>query len=73
MRYSCDQDQPGLHGYKAAVGAFYLGNNWENHWFLGMEPRPKTRAYSFWNLGASNGEVKVATLCINSRTGNPIP
>ncbi|ABL84105.1 MULTISPECIES: hypothetical protein [unclassified Nocardioides] len=72
VRYSCDQDEPSYSGYKAAVGWFWMGNYWEDTWFLGMEPRPKTRAYSFWNGGASSAQVTLGTLCINSRTANPI-
>lgn len=72
VRYSCDQNQPSYSGYKAAVGWFWMGNFWEDTWFLGMEPRPKTRAYSFWNGGSSSAQVTLGTLCVNSRTANPI-
>ncbi|WP_296605898.1 hypothetical protein [Nocardioides sp.] len=72
VQYSCDQDNDSWSGYKAAVGWFWMGNYWQHNWFLGMEPRPKTRAYSFWNGGAASASVTIGTLCINSRTANPI-
>jgi hypothetical protein len=71
-QYSCDQDEPDFHGYKAAVGWFWMGNFWQHHWFLGMEPRPKTRSFYFWNVGAVSASVTTGALCINSRTSNPI-
>ncbi|MEP9363085.1 hypothetical protein ABLE68_08990 [Nocardioides sp. CN2-186] len=71
-QYSCDQDFAQLHGYKAMVGWYWLGNHWEHNWFLGMEPRPKTRAFYWWNWDASSAQVKFGALCINSRTSNPL-
>lgn len=72
VQYSCDQDHPLYHGYKAMVGWYWMGSHWEHNWFLGMEPRPKTRAFSFWNWDASNAQVRYGALCINSRTSNPL-
>lgn len=66
-QYTCDQGNSNYHGYKAMVGWFWMVD-WQNNWFLGMEPRPKTRAYSFWNNGAGAASVNIGTLCINSRT-----
>ncbi|GAA4373230.1 hypothetical protein [Nocardioides caricicola] len=72
VEYSCDQDEPDFFGYKAAVGFFWVGHNWHHNWFLGMEPRPKTRVFGFWNAGAVSVETRFGALCINSRTANPI-
>jgi hypothetical protein len=72
-RYSCDQDDSSLHGYKAMVGWFWMGKWWDDSWFLGMEPRPKTRSYVFWNFHGTPAQVKIGTLCINSRTSFPLP
>jgi hypothetical protein len=72
VQYTCDQDEPSFHGYKAGVGWFWMGDYWEYNWFLGMEPRPKTRVYSFWHGWPVPGQVKVGALCINSRTSNPL-
>lgn len=72
VEYSCDQDDANLFGYKAAVGFFWIGANWHHNWFLGMEPRPKTRVFAFWNAGAVSVETRFGALCINSRTANPV-
>lgn len=69
--YACDQDKPLFHGYKAAVGMFYLGLGWEHAWFYGMEPRPKIRSFRFYNSHASQtSDVRYGTLCVNTRTSN---
>lgn len=72
VQYSCDQDEPSFSGYKAGVGWFYMADWWEYNWFLGMEPRPKTRVFHFWHHHSSQGQVYVGALCINSRTSNPL-
>jgi hypothetical protein len=36
-------------------------------WYLGMDPRPKTRAYRFLNTGSAD-TVKLAATCLNYRT-----
>lgn len=72
-QYTCDQDEPSYHGYKAMVGWFWMGNHWDDNWFLGMEPRPKTRSYVFWNFHGTPAQVKIGALCINSRTSAPLP
>jgi hypothetical protein len=71
-QYSCSQDDETLHAYKAAVAWFYLDSFWWDNWFLGMEPRPKTRSFYFWNHGGSPASVRFGTLCINSKTSNPL-
>ncbi len=72
VQYQCDQDNTSLHNYKAMVGWFWMGTNWEHNWFLGMEPRPKLRAFTFWNPSPGAAQVKFGTLCINARTSNPV-
>ncbi len=69
--YSCDQHNPANHGHKAAIGWFWIEDAHE-HWFLGMEPQPKTRVFSFWNTSGGHREVALGAFCVNSRTGNPI-
>jgi len=66
-QFTCDQDYSEYHGYKAMVGWFDM-TDWQHNWFLGMEPRPKTRAYKFWNPGPGSNHVRLGALCINSRT-----
>ena len=66
VQYQCDEDNSAMHNYKAMTASFYLLNN-SKTWFLGMEPRPKIRAYSFLAT-TSNQTVKVGTLCIDGRT-----
>ncbi|MDI6910697.1 hypothetical protein [Nocardioides sp.] len=71
-QYTCDQADGDYHAYKAMVGWFYLDSHWDDNWFLGMEPRPKTRSYYFWNHYGGPAAVRYGTLCINSRTSNPL-
>lgn len=70
---SCDDGANGsfFQDYKAAVGAFWI-DNYHHIWFLGMDPRPKTRAYTFWFDGSGADDVYLNTLCIKSRTGKQI-
>ncbi|HEU5037029.1 MAG TPA: hypothetical protein VFT70_08485 [Nocardioides sp.] len=72
LQYSCGQSDHSLHAYKAMVAWFYLDSYWWDNWFLGMEPRPKTRSFYFWNHAGSPASVRYGTLCINSRTSNPL-
>lgn len=54
--------------YKALVGGFWLGNLFRDHvWFLGMDPRPKTRAFRLLNMGPG-ATVDTAIHCFNDRT-----
>ncbi|HEY0905163.1 MAG TPA: hypothetical protein VGE14_14845 [Marmoricola sp.] len=73
-QFSCDEDNSTYHGYKAMVGWYWMGTNWEYNWFLGMEPQPKTRVFSFWNWhpSSSDAQITIGAVCVNSRTGNPI-
>ena len=71
VRYTCDEDNPDFHGFKAAVGWFWMEHH-EHFWFIGMEPQPKTREFSFWNTHHADPQhVAIGAFCINSRTGNP--
>jgi hypothetical protein len=72
-QYSCGQDDSDYNAYKAMVGWFYLDTNWFDNWYLGMEPRPKTRSFYFWNHAGTPALVRFGVLCINSRTGFPLP
>lgn len=71
-RLSCDDGHDGAfyQDYKAMVGAFWL-YDWHHQWYLGMDPRPKTRAYKFWDEGGG-GHVLLNIFCIKSRTGKQI-
>lgn len=72
VQYQCDQSPfTSLHNYKAMVGWFWMGTNWQHNWYIGMEPRPKLRAFTFWNPSPGDAQVKYGTLCINARTSNP--
>jgi len=62
--YSCDGS------YKALVGQFDI-SGWNNVWFLGMDPRIKSRSYSFMRSGGP-ADVTIGALCVKSRTGKQI-
>ncbi|MGB0100797.1 MAG: hypothetical protein WBP61_11005 [Nocardioides sp.] len=70
VQFSCDEKSASRSGHKAMVGAFYLHHP-HTTWFLGMEPRPKTRVFRFFNSGGTS-KVDLGILCVNSRTGNPL-
>ena len=69
---SCGQNPNGAayHDYKAMVGAFWI-YDWDHVWYLGMDPRPKKRAYKFWDQGGG-GHILTNILCVKSRTGKQI-
>lgn len=71
-RLSCDDGVNGsaYQDYKAMVGAFWIFDP-AHVWFLGMDPRPKTRAFSFWDQGGG-GHVLYNVFCVKSRTGKQI-
>lgn len=56
---------------KALVGAWGIAAAHRDRLhFLGMDPRPKSRAFKFWNTDEWNDlPVYVATICIGNRTG----
>lgn len=56
--------------YKGMVGGFWFGHSSEQYlWWLGMDPRPKERAYRFLNLDPLNAhQVDLSLLCFNDRT-----
>ncbi|MBB3045690.1 hypothetical protein [Nocardioides soli] len=61
---SCDSQA------KALVGAFWIQHP-EYSWYLGMDPRIKTRAYKFWHT-AGPDVAWVSTLCVGDRTGKQL-
>lgn len=63
LQTSCDEQA------KALVGAFDTFP-WfaEQDWFLGMDPRIKTRAYRFHNAGAAPMLVWTGAVCLKDRT-----
>lgn len=64
--YSCDGS------YKALVHWFDI-YDWNHVWFLGMDPRIKSRAYTFWRTpGAFDDRVDVGALCVKSKTGKQL-
>lgn len=72
-RLNCDD---GLNGqdyqhHKLMVGAFWINDPF-HVWFLGMDPRPKQRAYKYWWDGSGDDGVYHAGLCIRNRTGKQI-
>ncbi|WP_395658585.1 hypothetical protein [Nocardioides sp.] len=72
-RISCDDGSDGrlFQDYKAMVGAFWTNDPFHT-WFLGMDPRPKQRAYKFWWDGSGDNNVYLAPLCIRTRTGKQL-
>ena len=56
--------------YKAGLGAWDFGANFSHTrlWFLGMDPRPKLRAFKILNAGTVNRNVGLADVCIKERT-----
>lgn len=64
--YSCDGS------YKALVHSFNI-NDYNHVWFLGMDPRIRSRAYTFMrSSGASDDRVDVGALCVRASTGKQI-
>lgn len=53
--------------YKAMVSGWHL-NNPNFTWFLGMDPRPKSRAYRAFNSDGVSHTVALTSLCFNYRT-----
>jgi hypothetical protein len=53
--------------YKALVAGWWLDNP-DFTWYMGMDPRPKTRAYRFLNSHGASETVDLAALCFNYRT-----
>lgn len=70
-RFDCDQGAGDYHNYKAMVGAFWIEDPFHT-WFLGMDPRPKQRAFRFlWDGGGSN-QIYLGALCVRARTAKQI-
>lgn len=53
--------------YKAMVAGWWLTNPLTT-WYMGMDPRLKSRAFRFLNSGGSSETVELAALCFNYRT-----
>jgi hypothetical protein len=53
--------------YKAVVAGWHL-NSPDYEWFLGMDPRLKSRAYRVFNSDGVSHTVDLAALCFNYRT-----
>lgn len=70
-RFDCDQGAGNYHNYKAMVGAFAIVDP-AHLWFLGMDPRPKQRAFRFWYNNSGSNQVYLGALCIRSRTDKQI-
>jgi hypothetical protein len=72
-RLNCDDGANGnfYQDYKAMVGAFWIDDP-HHVWYLGMDPRPKQRAYKFWWDHSGGDGVYLAALCIRARTGKQI-
>jgi len=62
-------------GARAIVGAFGIapGYHGKIH-FLGMDPRPKSRAFKFWNTDpAFDLPIYLSAICLKNRTGPQSP
>ena len=62
-------------GSRAIVGALGIAPSYHGQiHFLGMDPRPKSRALKFWNTDPLNDlPIYLATLCLDIRTGPQFP
>lgn len=73
-RLSCDDGTDGKYyqDYKAEVASFKL--DYPDHaWFLGMDPRPKTRAYKFWWDGTGGTSAAyLGLMCVRTQTGKQV-
>ena len=60
---------------KAIVGALGIAPSYHGYvHFLGMDPRPKSRAFKFWNTDPFNDlPVYLATICLGNVTGLQFP
>jgi hypothetical protein len=70
-RFTCDQSDGRYAAYKAMVGGFAIADP-DHVWFLGMDPRPKQRAYRFWYDNAGSNQIYLGALCIRARTAKQI-
>jgi hypothetical protein len=72
-RINCDDGANGnfYQDYKAMVGAFWITDPF-HVWFLGMDPRPKQRAYKYWWDGSGGNDVYHGALCIRARTSKQV-
>ncbi len=72
-RVNCDDGANGsfYQDYKAAVGAFWIDDPF-HVWFLGMDPRPKQRAFKYWWDGGGSNSIYMGALCIRARTSKQV-
>lgn len=56
--------------YKAVLGAwdFRVSGGHDELWFLGMDPRPKVRAYKLLNAAAGARTADLGAVCLKERT-----
>ncbi len=66
-RYSCNEKF-----YDKGMVASYWLDDHAFAWWLGMDPRPKTRAYRFWREAGGSGENHIGLLCIGTRTSGQL-
>lgn len=55
--------------YFGGVGAWWVNDPY-HVWHLGSDPRPVTRAHSFWNDGGGDSGTYLTLRCLGKRTGN---
>ena len=70
-RFDCDQGAGSYANYKAMVGGFWIHDP-HHTWYLGMDPRPKQRAYRFSYDGSGSNQVYLGALCVRARTDKQI-
>lgn len=68
-RLNCDDGAFGQNyqNYKGMVAGFWITDP-THVWFLGMDPRPKQRAFKYWWDGAGFNDVYHTLLCVRART-----
>ncbi|MBB6628023.1 hypothetical protein H5V45_11910 [Nocardioides sp. KIGAM211] len=52
---------------KGMVASWWINDHQYTYW-LGMDPRPKTRAFRYWREAGGDGKTYIALLCIGTRT-----
>jgi hypothetical protein len=54
--------------YKAALGSFRITGSPYDHWYLGMDPRPKSRVFKMLNDTALAGTAQFGAVCFKDST-----
>ncbi len=72
-RLTCDDGASGQNYqmYKGMVAGFSVTDP-SHVWYLGMDPRPKQRAFKYWWDGAGFNDVYHTLLCVRARTSKQI-